>query len=186
MNLTTIWKPMDFSFSGINSRMKELTQNLDRRFDLVDSIWNGLGRFEEIDPWFNIKDNQVPPYDVEKIEGGYKIDMALAGSKKEDIKISIIDEKRLKVSVESMTKTESIHEEASEAEQKLHYAKLRDKSNRTLHTKLSRAAKEVTFSIIKGTTVSKAVFENGMLTIILSTPEIKKDDGNSIQYVNIE
>jgi molecular chaperone IbpA len=121
--------------------------------------------FNELDSFFErgYVAPSFPPYNIIKEGQNYKIEVALAGYKKSDVKVS--HDKKKGVLVISSEKAE-------------------DKSDNSAYLikKVAARSFKTTLMVADNIEISKASMEDGILTINLVT--VEKEDGK-VQYVNI-
>jgi HSP20 family molecular chaperone IbpA len=153
--------------------MQNVQKSLDRRFDLMDSLFNGVGSWTLADDVFGMLTENAPPYDVHLIDGTYRIDVALAGFSKEQISIKVLEDKVLQIIAENKEVDE---EETVKPDSKV----------KALHKKLSFTKKEVRFSISKNSDIHDVTFENGLLTVNVTPPNKKVEPIPKERLVKIE
>ena len=133
------------------------------------SVWNSLrpfsvgfdSIFEEFDRLLESTErynSNYPPYNIRKLsDNDYKIEVALAGYSKDDIKLELIDST---LTVRNKTKEKVIN----------------DESNGVIHKGISTRQFERSFTISEDIKVKNAELKNGLLNIDLEriVPEEKK------------
>ena len=133
------------------------------------SVWNSLrpfsvgfdSIFEEFDRLLESTErynSNYPPYNIRKLsDNDYKIEVALAGYSKDDIKLELIDST---LTVRNKNKEKVIN----------------DESNGVIHKGISTRQFERSFTISEDIKVKNADLKNGLLSIDLEriVPEEKK------------
>mgnify|MGYP001494115962 FL=1 len=133
------------------------------------SVWNSLrpfsvgfdSIFEEFDRLLESTErynSNYPPYNIRKLsDNDYKIEVALAGYSKDDIKLELIDST---LTVRNKTKEKVIN----------------DESNGVIHKGISTRQFERSFTISEDIKVKNAELKNGLLNIDLERiiPDEKK------------
>ena len=133
------------------------------------SVWNSLrpfsvgfdSIFEEFDRMLESTErynSNYPPYNIRKLsDNDYKIEVALAGYSKDDIKLELIDST---LTVRNKTKEKVIN----------------DESNGVIHKGISTRQFERSFTISEDIKVKNAELKNGLLNIDLERiiPDEKK------------
>lgn len=152
------------SISTVKESAGRMLDFFDRRFDLIESLFNGVGGFSLANDI--VRDNLYGteiPYDIIQTDNGYAVEMALAGFSKDEIKISVKDEKFLCVSAKKSTKSE---EKRS--------------------GKLSFSSKEVKFSLPKKFSIENVKYVDGILRLEINIPREDESKKDSERLIPIE
>jgi len=152
------------SISTVKESAGRMLDFFDRRFDLIESLFNGVGGFSLANDI--VRDNLYGteiPYDIIQTDSGYAVEMALAGFSKDEIKITVKDEKFLSVS-----------------------AKKSNKSTEKRSGKLSFASKEVRFSLPKKFSIDNVKYVDGILRLEINIPREDESKKDSERIIPIE
>lgn len=138
--------------STLTSPFDDITKKSSFDYHRLQEIFDAVTGTDTGFPFFNIsKDNT----------GAYLIEIALAGYGKDDVEIELKDDKLI-VTGDSRKKLDSLM--------------LEEELNRTFYVKNIAERKFVrTFSLAKGTRVTNAKMDNGILSITLVKEEPKED-----------
>lgn len=152
------------SISTVKQSAGRMLEFFDRRFDLIESLFNGVGgvRFDNDIIRDNLYGTEIP-YDIIQTDSGYAVEMALAGFSKDEIKITVKDEKFLSVS-----------------------AKKSNKSTEKRSGKLSFASKEVRFSLPKKFFIDNVKYVDGILRLEINIPREDESKKDSERIIPIE
>lgn len=174
-NTTNVVKKFNAPVTTLaDNYIQNVQKSLDRRFDLMDSLFNGIGSWA-LSSDFDMDQNtpSTPPYDVHLVDGTYRIDVALAGFSKDQITIKVLEDKILQIIAENKSEEEPL-EVGPKAKVK------------AFHKKLSFTKKELRFTISKNSDVHDVTFENGLLTVNVTPPNKKIEPTPKERLVKIE
>lgn len=152
IDLENFFKTLDRSFDGI-----------EKSFVGIDRMMDRFGSFADLAKTFTqpgTSQSNYPPYNITKTsESTYEIEVALAGFKQDDIEITH-DAGQLTVKGNVVEKTPDDIVPPSFPEE--------------VHHGIARRSFTRTFTIDEDLVVDNASFDNGLLTIKLSTPPKQK------------
>lgn len=137
-------------------------RSLSSNLALYDSLLNTLGESlmpemsKTLDRMLSGTENVHLPVNTKKVKDDYVIEIAMAGYKKEDIKVA--------QSGSTLTVTATRNEE-NEEETEYIYRGISFRKN-----------SKQTFALQKGAKVKSVKYENGLLTIVINRPDEKPED----------
>lgn len=140
---------------------KNMLDSFERRFDFMEYIFDDIN--SKSDP-FNLFARNNTIYDIIQTETGYKIEIALAGFTKDEIKVTVSDEKLLSVLAE----------------------KDENKKDENRVGKISRSSKSVKFSLPKKFTIDNVKYVDGILNIDVNIPREDKMKETSERIIPIQ
>lgn len=149
------------TITNAKSVAKDMLESFERRFDFMEYIFDDINT--KHDP-FNLFARNNTIYDIIQTESGYKIEIALAGFSKDEIKVIVIDEKLLTVLAE----------------------KDENKKDENRVGKISRSSKSVKFSLPKKFTIDNVKYVDGILNIDVNVPREDKQKESSERIIPIQ
>lgn len=136
-------------YGGVLAKM---SNNIDRYFLGFDRL------FEEMDNWNSCKPQSYPPYNIIKLDGGYVVEMTVAGFQKNDISVHEED-------IQNKRTLVIIGEQSKEYKDEAKY----------IHRGLSKREFRKHFILENNLEVSKVNLKDGILEIHLKEIEQKKN-----------